>query len=191
MKALQNNKHTSRFSSLCLSDCKVCESWASVSVGPLDTSPIVFLVPVSFRRPPTLASPGSDALWLSHRVSLEVSSLMVSFWFMIVSFCCSTVSRSCMTVLLRSSPGTLFCSVAAQMSISLGTDVQMNWVCPKSWLIPSDKRQESIKSFQCIPLAPASMARLFPKSLLDKWFQQHSLSLSVSLSFTLDSLCWL
>lgn len=126
----QEQQPTSRFSNLCFSDCKVCDSCVKVSAGPLDTSPIVFLVPASFLLPPGRVSPGSAPLWLSHRANFEVSSLIVSFWFMIVSFCCKTVSRSCMTVVFKSSPGTLFCKVAAQMSISLGTDVQMNCVCP-------------------------------------------------------------
>lgn len=155
----QQQQPTSRFSNLCFSDCKVCDSCVKVSAGPLDTSPIVFLVPASFLRPPGRASPGSAPLWLSQRANFEVSSLIVSFWFMMVSFCCRTVSRSCMTVVFRSSPGTLFCKVAAQMSISLGTDVQMNCVCPpKSWQELSKSRQENRKSLQQIPLLATCMS---------------------------------
>lgn len=154
----QQQQPTSRFSSLCFSDCKVCDSCVKVSAGPLDTSPIVFLVPASFFLPPARASPGSAPLWLSHRANFEVSSLMVSFWFMMVSFCCKTVSRSCITVVFKSSPGTLFCKVAAHMSISLGTDVQMNCVCPpKSWEELSKTRQEHRKSLQQIALFVARM----------------------------------
>lgn len=132
---------TSRFSNLCLRDCKVCDNCVSVSDGPRDTSPMVFLVPGSFLRPPPRESPESVPLWLSQRVSFEVNSRIVSFWFIMVSFCWSTVSRSCMTVVFKSSPGTLFCNVAEHMSISLGTDVQMNWVCcPKSWDKPSTNK---------------------------------------------------
>lgn len=151
-------KNTSRFSNLCFSDCKVCDSWVKVSAGPLDTSPIVFLVPASFLRPPGRASPASAPLWLSQRANFEVSSLIVSFWFMIVSFCCKTVSRSCITVVFKSSPGTLFCKVAAHMSISFGTEVQMNWVCPpKSWDELCKNRQEIRKILQHIPFFVACM----------------------------------
>lgn len=152
---------TSRFSNLCFKDCKVCDSCAKVSAGPLDTSPIVFLVPDSFLLPPGRASPGSTPLWLSQRANFEVSSLIVSFWLIIVSFCCKTVSRSCMTVVFRSSPGTLFCSVAAQMSTSLGTDVQMNCVCPpKSWDKLCKSAQESRRILQQNPVLVACMLTL-------------------------------
>lgn len=158
-----NCSPTSRFSNLCFSDCKVCDSCVKVSAGPLDTSPIVFLVPASFLLPPGRASPRSAPLWLSHRANFEVSSLIVSFWFMIVSFCCKTVSRSCITVVFKSSPGTLFCKVAEHMSISLGTDVQMNCVCPpKSWDELSKKTQENRKSFQQISLFAARMSPSAP-----------------------------
>jgi len=157
-KRLQKHQPTSRFSNLCFSDCKVCDSCVKVSAGPLDTSPIVFLVPVSFLLPPGRASPGSAPLWLSHRVNFEVSSLIVSFWLMIVSFCCKTVSRNCITVLFKSSPGTLFCKVAAHMSISLGTDVQMNCVCPaKSWDKLSKNTPKNRKSLQQNPFLFACM----------------------------------
>lgn len=156
-KRLQAHHPTSKFSNLCFSDCKVWESCVKVSAGPLDTSPMVFLVPVSFLLPPGRASPGSTPpLWLSHRANFEVSSRMVSFWLIIISFCCSTVSRSCITVVFKSSPGTLFCNVAAQMSTSLGTDVQMNCVCPaKSWDKLSKNTQEKSKTLQENPLLVA------------------------------------
>lgn len=151
-RCIHRHQPTSRFSNLCFRDCNVCDSCAKVSAGPLDTSPIVFLVPDSFLLPPGRASPGSTPLWLSQRANFEVSSLIVSFWLIIVSFCCRTVSRSCMTVVFRSSPGTLFCSVAAQMSTSLGTEVQMNWVCPpKSWEKVCQSAQESRRSVQQNP----------------------------------------
>lgn len=151
-RRIHRHQPTSRFSNLCFRDCNVCDSCAKVSAGPLDTSPIVFLVPDSFLLPPGRASPGSTPLWLSQRANFEVSSLIVSFWLIIVSFCCRTVSRSCMTVVFRSSPGTLFCSVAAQMSTSLGTEVQMNWVCPpKSWEKVCQSAQESRRSVQQNP----------------------------------------
>lgn len=162
--------YNSRFSNLCFSDCKVCDSCVKVSAGPLETSPIVFLVPASFLLPPGRASPGSGPLWLSQRANLEVSSRIVSFWLMMVSFCCKTVSRSCMTVVFKSSPGTLFCNVAAQMSISLGTDVQMNCVCPpKSWDKLSKNTQENTTSLQQNPCMLAFVQVVFqlnePQSL--------------------------
>lgn len=134
---------TSRFSSLCFSVCKVCPSWASVSVVPLDTSPIVFLEPG--RLPP---GPAAGRVCPSQRLSLDVSSLIVSLWFMMVSFCCSTVSRSCMTVVFRSSAGPLLCIEAVHKSIFLGTEVQINCVCPSSCAeLSTATRQESRKSF--------------------------------------------
>lgn len=105
---------------------------------------MVFLEkPAFLPAPPPLASPGSPSstLWLSQRPSLAVSSRMVSFWFMMVSFCCSTVSRSCSTVLFSSSAEPVPGAVAAHMSPSSGTEVQMKRVCPK--LCPRPRRQSS------------------------------------------------
>lgn len=95
---------------------------------------MVFLAkPPFLPAPPPLGSPGgaSSTLWLSQRPSLAVSSRMVSFWFMMVSFCCSTVSRSCSTALFSSSAEPPPGGLAAHMSPSSGTEVQMKRVCPK------------------------------------------------------------
>lgn len=143
MKFLLIDVHTSRFSSLCFSVCKVCPSWARVSVVTRDTSPIVFFEP---GRLPLGPAAGRDCP--SQRLSLEVSSLIVSLCFMMVSFCCRTVSRSCMTVVFRSSAGPLFCIDAVHKSIFLGTEVQINCVCPSSCAeLSTTTRQESRKSF--------------------------------------------
>lgn len=166
---------TSRFSSLCLSVCKVCPSSARVSVVPRDTSPMVFFDPG--RLPPGPAAAGR--LWLSQRLSLDVSSLIVSFWFIIVSFCCRTVSRSCMTVVFRSSAGPLFCIVAVHRSISLGTDVQINCVCPKSCAALSmTTKQESRKSFrENVSMVPERQSRRacgrHRETVVSKRFQHH------------------